>query len=215
MKDSTLLALGDCNTLGVGSCLGSSYPEMIGRSLNAKVINMGTTMSTTREGSTIAAELSGLKPNYVCVQYGLVDSWITIKSLPYIPYYPDTFINKISRKFIKKIRKLLRNNKYLKKDNVVESIEYQKNLEKIADVFSDSQIFFIETAPNSDLTRVRYIKEYNLAMRNVADSKSNVHFVSIYDELEKLGSLSLQKDGTHLTIMSYELIASKIMRLIL
>ena len=48
-----VLAIGDCNTLGVAECIGNSYPERFGHVSGMPVRNCGCTMATTREGLKI------------------------------------------------------------------------------------------------------------------------------------------------------------------
>lgn len=49
-KKNKILAVGDCNTSGVGKLIGHSYPERVEQRLNVAVTNCGHTMATSREG---------------------------------------------------------------------------------------------------------------------------------------------------------------------
>ena len=78
-KKMKILFLGDCNTLGTPEIKGNAYPEQLKMHLNIEVINCGHTMSTTREGLEYFKEKFNTEIDILCIQYGLVDSWLTFK----------------------------------------------------------------------------------------------------------------------------------------
>lgn len=103
-----ILAVGDCITLGVGEYSGNSYSEKVGRQLNIPVKNRGYTMSSTREGIALLNDSLTAEYDLVFLQFGLVDSYFTVKHAPYIPYYPDNFLRKQIRSIVKKYKKSCR-----------------------------------------------------------------------------------------------------------
>ena len=76
---TTILAVGDCNTLGAGEFRNNGYPERLADLTGATVKNCGFTMSTTREGLHLLGD--NLEPGHGCViiQFGLVDSYATFR----------------------------------------------------------------------------------------------------------------------------------------
>ncbi len=103
---SNILALGDCNTLGVKYLKENAYPEMFAKALEKTVENCGFTMSTTHEMLYFFENFKEQEKEIVLIQYGLVDSWKTFKYAPYVLYYPDNKIRKIFRKIVKKYKKI-------------------------------------------------------------------------------------------------------------
>lgn len=83
IKKHKILSIGDCNTEGISNLKHNSYPERIGNSLDLQVINCGYTMTTTREGLRLFNKYYDNDVDIVTIQFGLVDSWKTIKYSPY------------------------------------------------------------------------------------------------------------------------------------
>ena len=128
---SDILALGDCNTLGIKNLKENAYPEMFAKALGKTVYNCGFTMSTTYEMLNFFEDYKEKGKEIILIQYGLVDSWKTFKYAPYVLYYPDNFMRKIFRKIVKKYKKTAKKtglNRLLGVSNVVDLDTYEKNL---------------------------------------------------------------------------------------
>eukprot|EP00481_Brizalina_sp_1-RS-2013_P002882 TRINITY_DN7670_c0_g1_i1.p1 TRINITY_DN7670_c0_g1~~TRINITY_DN7670_c0_g1_i1.p1 ORF type:complete len:103 (+),score=8.74 TRINITY_DN7670_c0_g1_i1:102-410(+) len=100
-----VLALGDCNTLGIDNLENNSYPERFAKKYNCDIINCGYTMTTTNEAKYFFDKYYNNYVDVVLIQYGVVDSWKTFKYSPYVLYYPDNILRKIARKIVKKYKK--------------------------------------------------------------------------------------------------------------
>lgn len=206
-----ILALGDCNTLGIGNLRFNSYSERFAKKINKSVKNCGFTMSTTREMIHFFNDFKSDNTEIILIQYGLVDSWKTFKYAPYVLYYPDNFIRKFFRKVIKKYKKICKAiglNSLLGVESVVPINEFKNNLEFIINNSQNCLIFLIDTIPNKDIFRNSEIKKYNLAMQEISDKHESVFKVNIYNFFENKKDFYL--DGTHLSQNGIELISNKL-----
>lgn len=79
-----IFSIGDCNTQGINELKFNSYPERLGKRIDAKIFNYGYTMSTTIEGNAFFDRFYEDDMDIVTIQFGLVDSWKTFKYSPYI-----------------------------------------------------------------------------------------------------------------------------------
>ena len=212
MRDYNILALGDCNTLGYAESYHNSFVEKFAKLVNKKVKNCGYTMSTTREMLYFYKEFYKDDLEIILVQYGLVDSWKTFKYSPYVLYYPDNFLRKVYRKIVKKYKKIARKfylNKLFGEKFVVPLEEYRFNLEYVINNSKNQKVFLIETPPNKETNRNKYIKIYNKVLLELADKYNNCYVIKIYDELEnRMDDFYL--DNTHLNEKAYNFVANKI-----
>src|SRR5476651_508794 len=103
-----LLALGDCNTLGVAHFTRQTYVERFAKAAGLESVNCGCTMATTREAGRYFADNFDGDCTVVTIQYGLVDSWRTFRYAPYVLYYPDNPLRKLARKLVKKWKSIAR-----------------------------------------------------------------------------------------------------------
>ncbi len=149
-----ILAIGDCNTLGVGKLTGHSYPERVGQILKVPVTNSGYTMSTTREGCFLLSDHLTTDCTIVIIQFGLADSYLTLRHAPYVLNYPDNILRKPFRNILKKLKKLSRKygiNKRFGESNVVPLEEYSLNIHRLrcarAERFFCPKQFRIMTPP--------------------------------------------------------------------
>jgi lysophospholipase L1-like esterase len=191
---SNILALGDCNTLGVKYLKGNAYPEMFAKALEKTVENCGFTMSTTHEMLYFFENFKEQEKEIVLIQYGLVDSWKTFKYAPYVLYYPDNKIRKIFRKIVKKYKKIAKKiklNKLLGVSNVVSLDEYD-----------------IDTIPNLEISRNSEIVRYNQVLFHLSKQYDHVHYVEVYDDF--LDRPEYYLDNTHMNERGYERITQKL-----
>lgn len=205
-----ILALGDCNTRGVGECYNNAYPEMLAKELNAEVKNLGHTMATTREAVELFNEVKDEYFDIVLISFGLTDSWKTFKHAPYILYYPDNIFRKILRKIVKKYKKIgkkLNFTKIFGEESVVPENEYITNLQYIINQLEKSLVIVLDTLPKEEEYRNISIKEYNLLLDSLVKS-NNVIRIKLYDYFYKHRELYLDK--THLNNQGYKYICYKI-----
>lgn len=213
-KVEKVLAIGDCNTLGVADCIGNSYPERFGRVSGMHVRNCGYTMATTREGLEILKENIDDNTLFLFVQFGLVDSYKTFKYSPYVLYYPDNFFRKQARSLVKKYKKICRNsglNKRFGEINVVGPEEYEENLHKIIALADKAKVFLIETVPHKQVERNVEIRNYNSILSKVASRYSRCVKIEIYEHFLK-NLDSYYHDETHCNGAGYDHIVDRMMR---
>ncbi len=100
-----------------------------------------------------------------------MDSWLTFTFAPYVLYYPDNPLRKLSRKIVKNWKKVCRNsglNRLLGTALVTEPELFTQVLSEIAATCSyHTCIVLIETVPNHDHSRNPYIQRYNKLLRTV------------------------------------------------
>jgi lysophospholipase L1-like esterase len=209
-----ILALGDCNTLGVQENRYNTYAEKVAALLGKSVKNCGYTMSTSREMQYFFQDFYTKKTEIILCQYGLVDSWKTFKYAPYVLYYPDNGIRKILRKIVKKYKKTAKQiglNSLLGVENVVPLEEYTQNIRNMIESAQKSDVFLIDTVPNMDTSRNDEIQRYNSVLQTLAQEYEHVIYVAIYDCF--LNRAEYYLDATHLNAKGYELISKKILDL--
>ena len=209
---SNILALGDCNTLGVKYLKGNAYPEMLATALKKTVENCGFTMSTTHEMLYFFENFKEQEKEIVLIQYGLVDSWKTFKYAPYVLYYPDNKIRKIFRRIVKKYKKIAKKvglNKLLGVSNVVALDEYENNIKTVLQKTRNSTVFLIDTIPNLEISRNSEIVRYNQVLSRLSKQYDHVHYVEVYDDF--LDKSEYYLDNTHMNEKGYEHITQKIL----
>jgi len=209
---SKILALGDCNTLGVKYLKNNAYPERFAKAVNKTVDNCGFAMSTTNEMLHFFQDFKDNETEIILIQYGLVDSWKTFKYAPYVLYYPDNKIRKIFRKIVKKYKKTAKKiglNRLLGVSNVVALETYKNNIESIIQQSKDCTIFLISTIPNLDTSRNSEIIRYNQVLLQLSKNYPHVHFIDVYNDFVDRSDYYL--DNTHINESGYELITQKIL----
>ncbi len=209
---SNILALGDCNTLGVKYLKGNAYPEMLATALNKTVENCGFTMSTTHEMLYFFENFKAQEKEIILIQYGLVDSWKTFKYAPYVLYYPDNKIRKIFRKIVKKYKKIAKKvglNELLGVSNVVALDEYENNIKTVLQKTRSSSVFLIDTIPHLEISRNSEIVRYNQVLSRLSKEYDHVHYVEVYDAF--LDRPEYYLDNTHMNNRGYERITQNIL----
>ena len=205
-----ILALGDCNTMGIEECYNNAYPELVAKELQADVVNLGHTMATTREGIELFNEVKDQYFDIVLISFGLTDSWKTFKHAPYVLYYPDNFWRKFLRKIVKKFKKIGKRLNFIKlvgEESVVPKNEYIENIEYIITHSNDATVFLLDTLPKYEEYRNISIKEYNLLLNTLTQFK-NVTIIKLYDYFDQHRDFFLDK--THLKKEGYRYISEKI-----
>lgn len=209
---SKILALGDCNTLGVKYLENNAYPERFAKAVNKTVDNCGFTMSTTNEMLYFFQDFKDNETEIILIQYGLVDSWKTFKYAPYVLYYPDNKIRKIFRKIVKKYKKTAKKiglNRLLGVSNVVVLETYKNNIESIIQQSKDRTIFLISTIPNLDTSRNSEIMRYNQVLLQLSKKYPHVYYIDVYNDFVDRSDYYL--DNTHMNESGYKLITQKIL----
>lgn len=209
---ATLLFLGDCNTRGTPDIESLSYPELIARQCQVRSINCGHTMTTCREGSRYYQAFRGRAFDLLCIQYGLVDSWLTFRYSPYVLYYPDNPVRKFARKLVKKYKKVCKKlglNKTIGVTNVVPIQEYSQRIETMIRDAAPRPVLLIETIPNKDDSRNPEIRRYNSALRELADRYTQVTLLELYADFEG-DQQTHYSDPTHLSAEGHAYVANKL-----
>jgi len=207
-----ILALGDCNTLGVQHLEGDSYPERFAKAVGKSVDNFGFTMSTTNEMLHFFDDFKKDDTEIILIQYGLVDSWKTFRYAPYVLYYPDNTMRKIFRKVIKKYKKSAKRiglNRLLGVSNVVDIEAYQSHMESVIERSQECMIFLISTIPHLDNTRNSEIMRYNEVLSQLSLKYSHVFYVEVYSDF--LDHPEYYLDNTHMNDTGYEVIFQKLL----
>ena len=209
---ANILALGDCNTLGIQHLKGDAYPERFAKALNKSVDNCGFTMSTTNEMLYFLEDFKKDDTEIILIQYGLVDSWKTFKYAPYVLYYPDNSMRKIFRKIVKKYKKIAKTiglNRLLGVLNVVDIQEYQSHIESLIQRSQDCKIFLISTVPNLDATRNSEIERYNEVLSQLSQTHDHVYYVQVYDDF--LAHPDYYLDKTHMNDTGYDILTQELL----
>jgi lysophospholipase L1-like esterase len=211
-----ILAIGDCNTLGVGNLAGHSYPERVGQRLKIPITNCGYTMSTTREGWFLLRDHLTADCTIVIIQFGLADSYLTLRHAPYVLNYPDNFLRKPFRNILKKLKKLSRKygiNKRFGESNVVPLEEYSINIRKMIQMCAGRTVLLPETIPHHDTSRNDQIERYNRELAAIAAQYDNCHLVKTYDGFsDNMHRFYLEE--THANADGYDYTAEKILQVL-
>ncbi len=221
MTTPHILFLGDCNTRGTPDIEGQAYPEQLAQLGDYRVQNCGHTMATIREGSAYFERHLAPDVALVCIQYGLVDAWRTVRFAPYVPYYPDSGPRKLARKLVKKYKKLchrLRLDQTLGSQNVVPIVEYRLRIEAMIQAAAPRPVVLIETIPNHDLSRNQDIQRYNQCLHAIAESHATAHVLPLYEEFSAYldvpfdphRNTTLYADPTHLSRRGHRLVAERL-----
>jgi len=213
----SLVALGDCNTLGEGRLVGHAYPEIVGRALGCTVENLGYTMSTTRELIEFTREYPISNYDLAIIQYGLVDSWLTFRHAPYVLYYPDNPRRRVLRKLVKKLKKMGRTFNFkslLGSAHVVPLDEYCRNIEWVIEQAPGTTIILLSTAPNLDEPRNPHIQTFNEELARISARYPHVIHVDIYALINHRRGDVFHMDGTHINSLGHQLVADEILRVL-
>ena len=209
-----ILALGDCNTLGIKHLKGDAYPERFAKALDASLVNCGYTMSTTNEMLHFFRDFKEEDTEIILIQYGLVDSWKTFKYAPYVLYYPENRWRKLLRKIVKKYKKTAKSiglNRLLGVSNVVGLEAYRNNIESVIKQSPGCKIFLISTIPHRDTSRNSEIMRYNEVLLALSQQYEDVYFIDVYKDF--LDHPEYYLDRTHMNEKGYEMISETIISL--
>ena len=201
-----LLALGDCNTLGVGPSARTAYPERFAAAIGLEPINTGLTMATTREAVRVFEDTYDEHCRVVTISYGLADSWKSLSKAPYVLYYPDSPLRKIARKlakYYKKVGKKIGLTKIFGFDHVVPPQEYHDNVASIVSRATHSLVFLLEIPPHQEEFRNPWVRQYNAELAKVADAYDHCRLVRLYDHFAP-DVKRYNCDRSHLTSEAYD-----------
>ncbi|MFW2365269.1 MAG: SGNH/GDSL hydrolase family protein [Desulforhopalus sp.] len=207
-----IVAVGDCNTLGIKEMRGNCFPERLGEMLGADVLNLGHTMATTREGFNILQDNLG-DVDCLLIQYGLADCYRTFTYAPYVLYYPDNLLRKISRRLVKKYKKLCRKNglnNRLGETNTVPPYEFETNLRKMIALSSAKDIVIVDILPNKRLRLNEDVIAYNAIIGRVCADFDHCKKVDLYDDFINNFD-SYYMDETHSNAEGHDRIAQRIL----
>lgn len=198
VRRSQLLFLGDCNTCGTEQLKGQTYPVLVGEALDQRIQNCGQTMATTREALQYFEDFGHQHLSAVFIQYGLVDSWLTLRAAPYVLYYPDNALRRFLRRWVKKWKKYGRKigiGKLFGMSNQVPLEEYKSNIATILEAVT-CPVLLIETAPNHDDSRNGAIQAYNAALAELAEQYAHANLIQCYEEFAE-HMQDYYQDATH------------------
>jgi lysophospholipase L1-like esterase len=215
-KKNKILAVGDCNTSGVGKLIGHSYPERVEQRLKIAVTNCGHTMATSREGYYLLRDNLTTDCSIVIIQFGLGDASLTLRYAPYVLNYPDNIFRKPCRKMLKKIKKLARKygiNRRFGESNIVPLEEYRTNMHRMIEMCAGRMILFPETIPHRDTSRNQRIEQYNREVAAIATDYAHCHLVKIYrgfsDNMHRF-----YLDDSHANAEGHEYTAERIVKVL-
>ena len=205
----TMLALGDCNTLGVGKLHQNGYPRRAAARLGMHLRNCAWTMATTREGINLLQDHMSPEVEIVLIQFGLVDSYLTFRFAPYVLYYPDNPLRKQYRSLVKSYKKFCRRrglHRLFGSCEVVEPEEYERNLETMIATAGSARVLLLETIPHHQQRRNHNIRRYNEILATIARRHRRVDRIALYDRFTS-DMERLYLDETHCNAAGHELIA--------
>lgn len=207
-----IVAIGDCNTLGVGPLERCSYPEVLEQRLGVEVVNCGYTMATSREGIHLLRDNID-DADCVTIQFGLVDSYTSFRYSPYVLYYPERLWRKPMRHIIKKYRKICRKKGLLQRfgeKNIVGPVEYEKNVRLMIALAQQRRVILLETIPHHEQQRNDGIVYYNTILERISRDYSNCSKVNVYEVFSN-NLHHYYLDQTHSNRLGYECIAERIL----
>lgn len=229
-KALELLAIGDCNTGGTREH-GSHFnvPKQLSEKLQRKDVhtelhNYGTTMSTCREGVRMSEDHQQAA-DYLLLNFGLVDAWITSIPQVYISYYPDNKLKKIARKLLKSLKKRLRGpakKGWVRSGFVIEPEEYKLKMQAIIDRQQAQNpklnVILWGSAPTDNEERNSWLARYDGYLREIAGDQH--HFLDTAKLInhaiaEGAERDELYDDSVHLSAQGASLIATAMKDIIL
>ena len=216
-----LLAIGDCNTKGVNEAPFENLPQtfcniLVEKGLGIEIHNFGMAMFTTREGVEIA-KTAPKDVDILFLNFGLVDSWLTVLSKWYVPYYPDNSLRKIKRKALKSLKKRLRGKffrKFLALSNVVPIFEYKYNLNEIINTVSANSpnlkvvLWGLAPAPH-EKSREKELIAYDKIIKQVS-VENDCLYIETRKLFEQFETSYLYRDHVHIGLNGQRIIALEI-----
>jgi len=221
-SDITIICIGDSNTFGWNNKYQSSYPVLLENNLKscgvkAKVINCGIGGDTISDAvKRLKKDVLFFKPAFAIINFGFNDARL----------FKIKRNNKIKKK--SNLLYLLNNEYYCTKTDIenfrylFEKIIKKSHKSKITVVLAGlckvnkvkAGIFYIGKKELVDLQNDVY-KEYDDCIKDMA-LKNNTHFLDLWNNLNNYEKINcyLQKDGFHIGIEGYKLIADNLSSII-
>jgi len=226
MDRLNLYAVGDCNTGGADALpKGESLPDQLAAILessgvNVNMTNLGLTMTTTREGVT-KVNNDVHAPDFLLINFGLVDAWITAIPQCYVLYYPDNGVRKFSRKVLKMVKKVLRNptlNKMVRRGEVVPAEEYVDNFRQMIRIVRSRNpnvkiLLWGTTLSTDNPQRNENIRRYNKLLDSLAQEE-DVLYLDIENIVTTMDTEDSYLDNVHLSGACFARIADKMLPLL-
>lgn len=211
---TSIVAYGDCNTLGYQSCEHDAYPERLADLLSVGVLNLGRTMATTRELLCYAKDCPPDPHSLVIINYGLVDSWLTFRYAPYVLYYPDNPLRRVLRVAVKKIKRICTRSGIaarLGPAHVVPPDEFERNVDAVVSTHPGVAFVLLSAFPNMDESRNPAIRTYNATLARIARKHpENTIYLDLYAALFEQKSRFFCEDGTHINGDGHDFVARSI-----
>ncbi|MFG0336311.1 MAG: SGNH/GDSL hydrolase family protein [Maioricimonas sp. JB049] len=222
-----IVAIGDCNTSGTGrpseeNCVPSRLAQLLGDAgMPCTVQNLGYRMSTTREG-LVRTQRDAKPADFVLINFGLVDAWITSIPRIYVPYYPDNVVRKQARKLLKWTKRRLRSplaRRFVPIGTVVPQDEYVQNLRRIVEIVrvwpTEPTVLLWGTALTvGNPERSASIRQYNAGMQELAGDLG-VPYIDTPALMEEIDVADAYQDRTHLDAPAIERVAQAMASVVL
>lgn len=229
-KKLELLAIGDCNTAGAIE-YGTHFnaPKQLCEKLQRQDIpcqlhNYGTTMSTCREGLCMSGDHKQ-PADWMLLNFGLVDAWMTSIPQVYISYYPDNRLKKFARKLLKSLKKRLRGpaqKGWVSSGFVIEPDEYKTSMQAIIDQQRQQnpnlKVLLWGSAPTDDEERNSWLARYDGYLQElVGENDFFLDTGSLIREAIAEGAErdELYDDSVHLSAQGASLVANAMLDIIL
>ncbi|MDI3324627.1 SGNH/GDSL hydrolase family protein [Pontibacterium granulatum] len=217
-----ILAIGDCNTCGIGN---QNVPDMLSqhlrtyRNMEINVTNLGAAMHTSREGMERVQEATSSGTRLLLLSFGLVDAWITSIPKLYISYYPDNPIKRQGRKLLKSLKKKLRSQtlrKLIPVGPVVEEHEFRANVSQIIEELLTTtpqlKILIWGAAPTQDEARNAILNRYDEILRDTA-TRYNGRYLDTKEIVKPFPRERMFDDAVHLSEEACQLVAKAMLPL--
>lgn len=211
-----VLALGDCNTIGVKGCENNAYPEKLAGKLGGSCVNAAHEMCTTREGLKQFQHAYNSQFDLITILFGGYDSWETFKYSPYVLNHPDNATRRVLRRWTVRYKRNCRKmglTRLLGASTLLSVQEYMGNIQRIIDGCPGKVVCLLDTFPSLDLSRNYRIKIFNAALSEVAE-RNRCLKLDLYDFFEKKLNDRWYVDYVHISDAGHEYVAQRLFELL-
>ncbi len=159
-----ILALGDCQTMGVKGIENNAYPEKLAGKLGGSCVNVAREMCSTREGLKQFQHAYNSEFDLITILFGAFDSWATFKYTPYVLNYPDKAWRRHARRWVRRYKRNCRKMgliRLLGASTLLSVQEYMGNIQRIIDGCPGKVVCLLDTFPSLEISRNYRIKIFN------------------------------------------------------
>ena len=222
MNTFNLLTIGDCNTFPDHLVQPEEQlPVRVQRGLEkhlettVALTNIGQGMYTVREGLARLKNTPVIS-DFVIINFGLVDAWVTTIPRLYISYYPLTLTRKYLLKILKIIKKRLRYIPKMPRGNVVPQDEYRQKIVEMIKLCrrrNEGVKILLWATPfvqNHD-ARNKSIMQYNRVLKEIAERYDCLFCNS--PDIVRAGNTQNYLDNVHLSGVATKALGTEITNL--